>query len=327
MKASHVLVCLIVTFCATTSVHAAPDATAAGPPANRTNATIAFMPDVQDFYTQESRSLGEQGVVRVRICYDAHGNITSNDVEQSSGIQRLDAAAIQVSRRILLRPGTLDGVPEAGCMVTPMTFSLDDPGTTSDKPAEYLYRPDISDFYPPKSKSDGEEGLVEVRICYNMMGKFRHAEVVRSSGFRRLDRAAVRAGKKFRFSPGSAGGVPLADCALVPINFSLRRDDPGSPSDKPAEYLYVPDINRFYPAYSKAMGEEGLVEIRICYNKKGKVVRSPVTTESSLLKHLDLAAMRAGRKFRFSPRIVGGVPQAGCVLVQISFSPDGSKAF
>lgn len=226
MRDTCVLASLIVTLCAMTSVHAASEETSTGAAVRRTNPSIAFQPNVEDFYPVESKKLNEQGVVRVQMCYDTRGNFISNEVKESSGFPRLDEAAVQASRKFRLNPGTVDGVSVSGCVATSITFRLTGAGAPPPlpvKPMAYLYRPNISDFYPSKSKASGEEGLVEVNICYNTKGKVHDAAVATSSGFARLDKAAIRAAKKFRISPAALYGVPQAGCKVVPISFLLHR--------------------------------------------------------------------------------------------------------
>lgn len=77
--------------------------------------------------------------------------------------------------------------------------------------------------YPPVSKRLGEEGTSVVRIYVGADGLPQRAELRASSGFERLDSAALAAVMKWRFKPGTRGGVPEPMWILQPIPFVLNR--------------------------------------------------------------------------------------------------------
>jgi protein TonB len=86
--------------------------------------------------------------------------------------------------------------------------------------AEYLQNP--APNYPPASRRAGEQGKVVVRVLIGADGTAREAELRQSSGFDRLDRAAVDTVRKWRYVPGKRNGVPEAMWFDVPINFVLE---------------------------------------------------------------------------------------------------------
>lgn len=86
--------------------------------------------------------------------------------------------------------------------------------------AEYLQNP--APNYPPASRRAGEQGKVVVRVLIGTDGTAREAELRQSSGFERLDRAAVDTVRKWRYVPGKRNGVPEAMWFDVPINFVLE---------------------------------------------------------------------------------------------------------
>jgi protein TonB len=89
---------------------------------------------------------------------------------------------------------------------------------TSD--ADYLQNPKPA--YPPLSKRLGEQGKVVLRVLIGADGLPQTAEVLKSSGFDRLDQAAQATVLKWRFVPGKRGGMPETAWAQVPINFVLE---------------------------------------------------------------------------------------------------------
>lgn len=96
----------------------------------------------------------------------------------------------------------------------PVTVEL--PSTNAD----YLNNPKPA--YPAMSKRAGEQGLVLVRVLIGADGTAQKAEIKTSSGFDRLDRAALATVLQWRYVPGKRGGVAEAMWFNVPINFVLE---------------------------------------------------------------------------------------------------------
>ena len=86
--------------------------------------------------------------------------------------------------------------------------------------ADYLQNP--KPVYPPASKRLGEQGKVIVRVLIGVDGNAQDAEVKTSSGYERLDRAALETVRKWRYVPGKRAGVPEAMWFDVPIHFVLE---------------------------------------------------------------------------------------------------------
>ena len=77
--------------------------------------------------------------------------------------------------------------------------------------------------YPRLSKRNGESGRVMVRVFIDIAGMPRNVQISTSSGFARLDDAAVSAVQKARFKPYTENGQPTAGWTSVPINFELEK--------------------------------------------------------------------------------------------------------
>ena len=85
--------------------------------------------------------------------------------------------------------------------------------------ADYLQNPKPA--YPPLSKRLGEQGKVLVRVLIDVDGKAQTADIKQSSGFDRLDQAALNTVLRWRYVPGKRAGVTEAMWFNVPINFVL----------------------------------------------------------------------------------------------------------
>ncbi|MBP8813779.1 MAG: energy transducer TonB [Laribacter sp.] len=75
--------------------------------------------------------------------------------------------------------------------------------------------------YPASSRRLGEEGRVLLRVRVDRDGRAESVEIDTSSGFARLDEAAVTTVRQWRFAPARQGDVPVAAWARVPIRFRL----------------------------------------------------------------------------------------------------------
>ena len=85
--------------------------------------------------------------------------------------------------------------------------------------ADYLHN--AKPTYPPLSKRLGEQGQVLVRVLIGSDGVALKAELKQSSGFERLDQAALGAAMRWRYLPGRRGGVPETMWFTAPITFAL----------------------------------------------------------------------------------------------------------
>ena len=94
------------------------------------------------------------------------------------------------------------------------------PKTVSASAVQYLTPPRVS--YPPQSKRLGEKGRVVLLVLVDEKGRPVQARVQESSGFQRLDDAAVNAMRGARFRPYTENGVPQAVWVPAPIVFNLE---------------------------------------------------------------------------------------------------------
>ena len=76
--------------------------------------------------------------------------------------------------------------------------------------------------YPPMSKRLGEVGKVVLRVELTVDGRVELASVTTSSGFKRLDDAALAAVKTWRCNPPTRGGEAVRAVAVQPFNFNLE---------------------------------------------------------------------------------------------------------
>lgn len=83
----------------------------------------------------------------------------------------------------------------------------------------YLNNP--SPAYPPLSKRKKEQGTVLLKVLVNQDGNAESISLINSSGFERLDQAALETVRRWRFVPAKKNNVAISGYAIVPIEFSL----------------------------------------------------------------------------------------------------------
>lgn len=77
-------------------------------------------------------------------------------------------------------------------------------------------------FYPSVARERGMQGTVILSIAVNEKGKVDDLSVIRSSGFKVLDRSALVSVKKWRFRPASRGNENVDSVIELPIKFILN---------------------------------------------------------------------------------------------------------
>ena len=87
--------------------------------------------------------------------------------------------------------------------------------------ADYLDNPVPG--YPSLSKRLGEQGKVMLRVLVNSQGFPDKVEIDKSSGFARLDNAALQAVEHWKFVPARQGAQAVIASVIVPVSFILEK--------------------------------------------------------------------------------------------------------
>lgn len=89
------------------------------------------------------------------------------------------------------------------------------------RPADYLNNPKPP--YPALSRRLHEEGVVQLRILVNPDGSVARLELIKSSGYPRLDESAMNTVQSsWKFEPARQAGKPIQAWVIVPIDFKFR---------------------------------------------------------------------------------------------------------
>jgi len=76
--------------------------------------------------------------------------------------------------------------------------------------------------YPSLSRRQREQGLVKLRVHVTEEGRAGEVMLHMSSGYDRLDRAALDAVRRWRFRPAQRAGTPVPGWVVVPVRFELH---------------------------------------------------------------------------------------------------------
>ena len=128
----------------------------------------------------------------------------------ASGLEEPDQEALAE------RPQIIEQAPSPAPTPAPAA-----PGPTASTDPAPVSSP--SPRYPQEALRRGESGKVMVRIEVGPDGVPTATSIVESSQSRALDKAALDAVKRWRFSPAVADGHPVVGSVVVPIEFNLDR--------------------------------------------------------------------------------------------------------
>ncbi len=85
-----------------------------------------------------------------------------------------------------------------------------------------LYRVNPPPRYPRLARRRGLEGAVLLEVLVDVSGRVADIRIASSSGHAILDRAALEAVRRWRFTPGMVGGKRRQMWVTVPVRFQLR---------------------------------------------------------------------------------------------------------
>jgi len=84
------------------------------------------------------------------------------------------------------------------------------------------YLNNSSPGYPSRAKRRRMQGEVILQVLVSKLGKALAVEIVKSSGYKLLDKTAKKSVQDWRFVPAYSGSDPVEATVLVPIEFKLN---------------------------------------------------------------------------------------------------------
>lgn len=138
------------------------------------------------------------------------------DQAPTAGDHKIATAAAPASNTSATSSSPAAAAPPANALPSAATVTaLQLPSTDAD----YLRNP--KPVYPPLSKRLNEQGTVVHSVLIGADGRPISAQLIASSGFDRLDKAAYDAVLQWRYVPGKRQGMPEAMTFNVPIKWVL----------------------------------------------------------------------------------------------------------
>jgi protein TonB len=96
------------------------------------------------------------------------------------------------------------------------------PDTGPVRKPRILSGPHGPERYPWESLRANEAGRPHMKICISAAGAVESVELTRSSGFPRLDSAAVDIAREYRFKPAMRQGKPVPVCLAYGVDFRMN---------------------------------------------------------------------------------------------------------
>lgn len=114
--------------------------------------------------------------------------------------------------------------PVAASPVQAVKPAPDAPASPPRFDADYLNNP--APVYPNMSRRLREVGTVQLRVRVSAEGAPLDIQLLKSSGYARLDESAKAAVQKWKFVPAKRSGAAVEDWVVVPVEFSLPHSQP-----------------------------------------------------------------------------------------------------
>ena len=191
---------------------------------------------------------------------------------------------------------------------------------TDSRPLRKLGRMDVrhpmhvgSDYYPKQSLKNHEQGKCSLAFFIEADGTVPAAQLLRSSGFPRLDLACFESVIGVPLVPGSLNGTPVAGWYDFNVVWVIDHAQPYQPPpEKPAFPRVADDYefqagNKYYPEAARAKHERGYCVVHTTVGSGGTALNASIThsTGSAIL---DKACLAAVKDARFTPELQNGQP-------------------
>ena len=284
-----------------------------------------------------------EGKVFLKFIVNVDGSVS--DVRVLRGPEVFHQASIDAISQFRYKPAEHNGKPVAVWMTQPISFRL--PKQQSTPPASG--DADISkvlEFYmvevkpkvlhsvkfvhPEEAIRDSLEGKVFLKFIVNVDGSVSDVKVLRTTGSKVFQKAAIDAISQFRFKPAEHNGKPVAVWMTQPVTFRLPKQQTTPPASGDADSSKVLEFFMVevkpkpmhavepipHPEEALRDSLEGKVFVKFIVNVDGSV------SDVRVLRGLGVfhqAAIDAISQFRYIPAEHNGKPVAIWMTQPINF--------
>lgn len=206
--------------------HTGPLVVKLRPPAPRPVA-----PGAPEVKARPPRPVPEQGAAKPRqpIIQGAGAPLVLAPREQATR-ERAEPPTAAPALPVSPAPGQSAAPPAAVPAAPASPGPAEPPATAAAKEAPRVTEPGFAvsylanpkPLYPKSARRNGEAGKVILKVLVTREGLAGRVELESSSGSDALDRSALEAVRRWRFTPATRGGEPLEAWVHVPIEFRLE---------------------------------------------------------------------------------------------------------
>jgi TonB family protein len=165
------------------------------------------------------------------------------------------------------------------------------------KPPDFnkgMYRPDTSSY----------EYKALTFVCTSRLG----------------DKYKVPTAKEHTPAPAAAAPTPTPPKDQIDKKLATKESPPISQMDiSKLTVVFQPDLDPYYPSFSKRAGEMGEVVVRLIVGEDGRVEETRLLLSSNFPR-LDRAAMEIGKRYIFEPFLLNGKPTKVSTNILVKFN-------
>ncbi len=294
------------------------------------------MQAIEDEYPPILRDAGIGGTVQVHFFIDTEGRVQRVLVEQTSGHEALDEAALRVARAMRFTPARNEDEIVPVWIAIPITFRADNesPRDQADAPenpdrqeeasdpdtqveaglADLMQEPTFTPFTVRPdlvNQQEAQQALERqyppilreagmggrvVHFFIDAEGRVRRTLRPRPAGPEGLEEAALRVANVFDFSPDPRTRQEVSLADAPTVTPFTVRPD--LLNEREAQLA----LEREYPPMLKEAGIGGTVQVHFFIDAEG-VVQRVLVAQASGHEALDSAALRVARAMRFTPAL------------------------
>jgi TonB family protein len=200
---------------------------------------------------------------------------------------------------------------------------------TETRPLRKLGRMDVrhplhvgSDYYPKQSLKNGEQGNCTLAFFIEADGTVPAAQLLKSTGFPRLDTACFDSVIGVPLIPATVNGTPVAGWYDFNVVWVIEHAQPyQSPAETPPSPRVAVDYEfqaggKFYPTVELVKHPKGYCVVHTTVGSSGTALNTALThsTGSAIL---DKACVEAVTAARFTPELQNGTPVADSTDIAI----------
>ena len=170
-----------------------------------------------------------------------------------------------------------------------------------------------SDYYPKQSLKTHEEGKCTLAFFIEADGTVPAAQLLKSSGFPRLDTACIESIIGVPLIPATINGTPVTGWNDFNVVWVIDHAQPYQPPPERFAFPRVADDyefqvgDKYYPEAARAKHQRGYCIVHTMVDVTG-AVRDARITHSTGSTILDKACLDAIKLARFTPELLNGMP-------------------